>query len=83
MVSCKNCNEWQPIETAPKDGTGFLATHTRGKSVEPYVCSWGVCLRREDGYIAHGGREWWRSFRGTHLAPTPTHWMPLPAPPNA
>ena len=63
-------SKWQPIETAPKDGTWIL-------------------LYDEQDVIEVG---WWESFdcpgggamigwcvdRVTH----PTHWMPLPEPPE-
>lgn len=62
-------SEWQPIETAPKDGTRFLAAEEwdiregwlfvvakvrNGK----FVVAWDNCDEID-----------------------PTHWMPLPAPP--
>jgi len=76
-----NTKEWQPIETAPKDGTPFLALvpHRKG-FVAPHQ---GVEKRY---YIL--------CFRGKtfRYAPTPsrifemqkliTHWMPLPDPPK-
>ena len=74
--------DWQPIETAPRDGTEFLATHTRLKFVRPYICSWGRCKLQPDGYVANSGKEWWRAYGQTKLAPRPTHWMPLPEPPQ-
>jgi hypothetical protein len=57
---------WQPIETAPKDGTDVLAWD--GDSVS--LVWWSV-----------GAKKWaWGDF---YLdAPAPTHWMPLPPPPE-
>ncbi|MEN0115382.1 MAG: hypothetical protein AAGD15_01560 [Agrobacterium cavarae] len=59
---------WQPIETAPKDGTQILAYPCFGGK-DPYQVRWRQTKR--------GGWEHW-----THLVPlSPTHWMPLPASP--
>ena len=67
-------NEWQPIETAPKDRTMVvLIGVTEGNGFtggRPY---------RSDpwcGWFSDG--EW---QRWPHPWP-PTHWMPLPAPPS-
>lgn len=60
--------KWEPIETAPRDGTYVL------------------------GYGPHDGRghyidaiHFWQSrwtIEWMHGYGTPTHWMPLPAPPS-
>jgi hypothetical protein len=58
---------WQPIETAPKDD--FILASTVGAKL-PMVALYD----EDDGWIALNGafkRDW-----------KPTHWMPLPAPPN-
>jgi hypothetical protein len=69
-------SEWQPIETAPKDGTSILV--------------WGV-VEEGDGTpecaVVSGG--WKRKNVRYYLIPWPqedltmcaTHWMPLPEPP--
>lgn len=63
---------WQPIATAPRDGTPFIAA------------------------VPFGGGEWeiskmmWEEFRHAFIDATyspfdetqPTHWMPLPEPPE-
>lgn len=64
---------WQPIETAPKDGTPILITRpTRHQTEE----GWHV-VRWDD--------DWWTCHDGQFDAPLrgsgPTHWQPLPAPP--
>ena len=78
---------WQPIETAPKDGTQIILTN--GVSVaqgewlhqEPYARE----NRDLDGrYISQDefdGFDGWIDFVGGML-PEPTHWQPLPPPPN-
>ncbi|WP_424441089.1 DUF551 domain-containing protein [Parvibaculum sp.] len=60
--------EWQPIETAPKDGTKILLTgphDANGRYME-------VC-----GYWKDRFPVTWMDGHGE-----PTHWMPLPAPPE-
>lgn len=74
-------SEWQPISTAPKDGTALLLFSRTHGIVEG-------CFEQVDG----GGHPengppiyWWTSpwvefIDGSYDAPT--HWMPLPEPPN-
>lgn len=64
--------EWQPIETAPKDGSDVLVYSQYGTYVAAY----------EDRDI-----EWWHVSDGKHdprplRGPSPSHWMPLPPPPR-
>jgi hypothetical protein len=60
--------DWQPIETAPRDGTPILLwAHM----------DWRDELIPVTGWYARGSGEWvchadWFN---------PTHWMPLPVPP--
>jgi hypothetical protein len=73
--------EWQPIETAPKDGMpgsssrwlllfgdgpGFMQCH--------FVGFWGI---RETGYD-----ECWRCSFYPYRPARPTHWVPLPEAPH-
>ena len=67
--------DWQPIETAPKDGTHILAyQHTNDPDDEHVI--YVVLYRKVLG-------EWeWIEARGEEYACfEPTHWMPLPNPP--
>lgn len=59
--------EWQPIETAPKDGTRIIAL----EDDEVFVA---------DYYRADGDEGWWDSFN--HFPAQPTHWITLPALPQ-
>lgn len=63
--------EWQPIETAPKDGTEILL-YRRGVSQG----KWRVGML--NGQCAWGGDGWFYPRWDQ-----PTHWMPLPEAPNA
>jgi hypothetical protein len=72
---------WQPIDTAPKDGTTILVVHQVSREVFPAKFSeyrgpqgkseLAVYLV-ENGHISHGYAHWSRL----------THWMPLPKPPK-
>lgn len=64
--------KWRPIETAPKDGTEIDLWHEGDRIADAY---W------------KGGRWWAPNFDydgcdGVIGGPPPTHWMPLPAPPE-
>lgn len=73
-------SEWQPIETAPRDGTWLLLTGGDiqygwdGDTVPPCVC--GHSSGREWQFAWYDGGAYGEYLR-------PTHWMPLPAPPEA
>jgi hypothetical protein len=58
---------WQPIETAPKDGTSILGYYLNEMAVIRWQKGWN-----EWHYAQPRGSNWW-----------PTHWMPLPPPPAA
>jgi len=71
-------NEWMPIETAPKDGTEFLAYDSVAKKCD--VAVWGEIWQdfdavQSDGEYSPAEDE----FQGERI----THWMPLPEPPEA
>ncbi|NTA36825.1 hypothetical protein [Agrobacterium salinitolerans] len=65
---------WQPIETAPKDGSAFLAVMAKAYSPRATLCKFqdGKFLSPSQGekFVLPGWNQWW-----------PTHWMPLPAAP--
>ena len=74
--------DWQPISTAPRDGTWFLAWRAGGGSQTVdsmyFVCWSAVYARTHKGRVqAHKIGEGW------NLDPAPTHWMPLPQPPTS
>ena len=71
---------WQPIETAPKDGEqivlakyGWVYPQTGGKK----FVLWWLC----DGHWSSRFENWNDGIEPSGLA-GPTHWMPLPEPPN-
>jgi hypothetical protein len=72
--------EWQPIETAPKDGTRILVVD----------CGFVQIARWDeefDNYNDRQGVPAWATFACddgfySEYAENPTHWMPLPEPPR-
>jgi hypothetical protein len=61
---------WQPIETAPRDGTEILTVRSNGyiQNAKWYDNPFG----RKDTVIDDADGKWWPV----------THWMPLPPPPT-
>lgn len=78
--------KWQPIETAPKDGTKVLIVNDEGAiDVAGYFEQWNESKEfvrtAKDGDVYRTLREecgYWC----TDTAYCPTHWMPLPEAPN-
>jgi len=65
---------WQPIETAPRDGTKILGTRLDGRNWEIEVI-----------WLQQGRVELWDTYNGwleDNLEDGPTHWVPLPEPPD-
>ncbi len=60
-------SDWQPIETAPRDGTKFLAYCENG--------------RMRVDWVDEAQRNIYGRFWQEHGDNRYTHWMPLPAPP--
>ena len=80
--------DWQPIETAPKDGTAVLLCWARSADGAPI--DWrqdpetaGVFVQVASWWAGDG--EWivyCSMVRDPSLHFEPTHWMPLPPPPE-
>lgn len=75
---------WQPIETAPKDGTPVLIL-VEGKITQAYYDS---AFLEADGKRVYFWERWepaWFEYHGCGCCSgdpvKPSHWMPLPAPP--
>ncbi|WP_396660643.1 DUF551 domain-containing protein [Methylobacterium bullatum] len=71
---------WEPIETAPKDGTevDLWAVKDHGRSAGRRTnCHWGRPVFGAEYF----GNPGWRGLENQYSSETPTHWRPLPAPP--
>ena len=68
---------WQPIETAPKDGSRVLV-YDHG------WCGGGprIAVSQWIPYRHRDGRGEWRTTGGFAGVTDATHWMPLPEPPS-
>ena len=62
--------QWQGIESAPKDGTSFLGYEAIDETI--YVAFYDAKFK---GFYLIG--DGYNDYKGY-----PTHWMPLPEPPN-
>lgn len=71
LTPIKN-NEWLPIETAPIDGTKFLA----------YIPERDDVFAPDIQTLYHTGKLIAGFTNGYYIQYKPTHWMPLPKPPQ-
>jgi hypothetical protein len=83
-------NKWQPIETAPMDGTAVLVMRdiwpgtSTGRALEcnghnTYVAKWWSGERKGAGaWVCYMD-----AVQDPYCPIDPTHWMPLPPPPAA
>jgi hypothetical protein len=74
--------DWQPIETAPMDGTNMLlAYRTLGVVLGHFdrdgTGDWWVAISRPDRPSI-----WSQWYLDSPDGEDPTHWMPLPEPPQ-
>jgi len=67
---------WQPIETAPKEGTEILLT-VKYRSVKSRVFTQVLTAQFCKQY------QEWIATSGDEIDGTATHWMPLPEAPPA
>jgi len=65
--------EWQPIETAPKDGRSIM--------IAMDIAPDGFGPRIACGSWQRLAEVWWGVCGSALVISKPTHWMPLPPPP--
>lgn len=68
--------EWQPIETAPKDGTRILLARIGKNETGKDLGVWWACR----GWWSDKWQCWYNGVEPSGLA-KPTHWLMLPEAP--
>jgi hypothetical protein len=74
-------NEWQPIETAPRDGRAILVLLRPRQNTAAVKIAWGTDVRIAHWNVAN---ETWRLMAKNYDACADhvlSHWMPLPPAP--
>lgn len=82
-------DQWQPIESAPKDGTpvdlwckrSWNPPQTHQRSTDMYWCTTMKCWRKLKNlhFVDHMWNPPKSKYENRLI---PTHWMPLPEPPD-
>ena len=80
-------HEWQPIETAPRDGTSVLVHSIKWSQPTMMYFSSKEYFEKEYGDPDYMYEGWYISHGMVFDQPNeytydPTHWMPLPKPPG-
>lgn len=74
---------WQPIETAPKDGTDFLAWGGQYEDFDSHIHALVWVPYNDIRVVSWSHDSNPPCFMGDDCnAHLPTHWMPLPQPPK-
>lgn len=83
-------SKWQPISTAPKDGTEIIGCFVNdyGYQAKPTAYGpWTMAFKRNqwvaswDGWrVIESQTDFGTTYKTTEVEPT--HWMPLPKPPT-
>ena len=76
-AGAKSRMEWQPIETAPKDGTRILLARCGKNETGADLGVWWACA----GWWSDKWNVWFDGVEPSGLH-KPTHWMHLPEAPN-
>lgn len=79
-------SQWQPIETAPKDGTPIMVAGGHDDHLRYARDEKESRFMKAPARVAWLANDWILSICEAGCVTTtyenPTHWMPLPAPPH-
>ncbi len=75
-------SEWQPIDTAPKDGTEVLLFIPNWNN-DVKIGNWCDTVELDYGKVRRDRKYWYAGHSyGMAPDPKPTHWMPIPKSPK-
>ncbi|NII73960.1 hypothetical protein FHW84_002533 [Dyella sp. SG562] len=79
--------KWRPISEAPRDGTHILGWSADFGQRETYMAKYqpgspGYALWEKGDGLRNIGWEWDEPYANSSHKWKPTHWMPLPEPPE-
>lgn len=83
ILSALRGEQWQGIETAPKDSSRVMLWLPESATGRPARATEGRFAIPHEG--AEDARGWWQTFDGMvpqGIPGSPTHWRPLPPPPK-
>ena len=75
-------DQWQPIESAPKDGTEVLIYELRDGAHIRQVAKYVESFKMKDGVWSPSEWHWTEAHGEQYAIYQPTHWAPLLAPPG-
>lgn len=76
----RELTQWQPIDTAPKEGKPILLAEIDDDGDFKYICP-GYWDEKLDAFGKKTGVWGWKCINCNPWFPDFTHWMPLPKPP--
>lgn len=76
--------QWQPIETAPLDGSDVLVTAPGDDKYRAriWISHWVDSVSMNYGRVTSERKYWSEQVLSPLNLPQPSHWMPLPAYPH-
>ena len=81
-VTPAECRGWQPIETVPKDGSVILIVDMTDRYPNVQAASWWPERDNKFPWTLFEGNNGRDGLNALDARFPPTHWMPLPKPPQ-